>query len=114
MIVLDACVGKGAGSKILTEAEGDVFEILIAAEQGAYQIETFADLKNYFWPDIDDQSIKLNDEDVLTPDMLLDTLKSIQNKKIAAFREGFFEKMQKLKYGDILKIISSTFHYKRY
>ncbi len=91
MIVLDACVGKGAGSKILTEIEGEVLELLISAEQGAYKINTFNDLKDYFCMEVDHGDTFYWD-DIITPNILKDVIKSIQDKKFVNFQESFFDK----------------------
>ncbi|ACL74448.1 hypothetical protein [Ruminiclostridium cellulolyticum] len=91
MIVLDACVGKGAGSKILTEIEGEVLELLISAEQGAYSINIFDDLINYFCPDISYTDICYSDE-IITKEILMEVIKSIQLKKFVNFKDAFFDK----------------------
>jgi hypothetical protein len=46
-IVLEACVGHGHGSKLLTEIEGEILELLISAEQGAVKIMSIRDLQPF-------------------------------------------------------------------
>lgn len=88
MVVLDACVGKGKGSKLLTEIEGEVLELLISAEQGAYLINTFYDLTNYFCLDINQDNAPY--EDILTPGTILNVIISLQNKGFCKFERSFF------------------------
>lgn len=76
LIIIEAYLGKGRGSKLFTELEGNLIEILLAGEQGFLNINSFKDIE------------KLLDQD--ESNILKLCLDNIQRKGFVKFKKDFF------------------------